>query len=454
MTNDYKKLADEGMSPDELARVFLKNYYQGKELSYPINPFQILSDLGIVFLIRPFKSYEGVYIPAIDEKDIPMVGINLNRPITRQRFSAAHELCHHLKDIGQQFICSSNPKSNIEQYAENFASELLMPTGELRKQVALYEKKGYIDADGVLQVADYFGVSFQSCLYKVAYRLHKIKGDTNARALRELARKYKPNKKRREQGMFEDKLYAQMFDAMEMTFKFTPTKYALQKFKHEYIYHDSRLEGIKIEQETVAEIVTDLRLLQQESKYCKEENQNVIEVAGLTLAYDYAFMEYQSQLSIYDTKSLNEKLFSLAPYPEYGGAYRISNTLVLGGKFETVDYHQISEEMFYLGKEVQNICSNMQEFSLSEYIKEVIHIHHRLTVIHAFRDGNGRTSRAFANMMLLKRNISPMFFREKEKDEYKEALKCVDTTGEYNLLYETFFKSILKSFADLSDFII
>ena len=71
----------------------------------------MLTDQGITFLIRPFKKYEGIYIPATDENDIPIVGINLNRPISRQRFSAAHELCHHLKDINDQFACSANPKS-------------------------------------------------------------------------------------------------------------------------------------------------------------------------------------------------------------------------------------------------------------------------------------------------------------------------------------------------------
>ena len=90
--------------------------------------------------------------------------------------------------------------------------------------------------------------------------------------------------------------------------------------------------------------------------------------------------------------------------------------------------------------------------SLSEYIERVIQIHHRMTVIHAFRDGNGRTTRAFANMMLLKRHVSPVFFKNQEKNEYKEALKIADTTGSYELLYERFFKSILNSFAELSDF--
>lgn len=46
----------------------------------------------------------------------------------------------------------------------------------------------------------------------------------------------------------------------------------------------------------------------------------------------------------------------------------------------------------------------------------------------------------------------PVFFRDKEKDEYKEALKVADLSGQYDMLYERFFKSILSSFAALSDF--
>ena len=146
------------MSADQLANVFLREYYSGKEISYPINPFQMLTDLKIAFLLRPFKKYEGIYIPAEDEEDFPIVGINLLRPIVRQRFTAAHELCHHLKDVHSSFMCATNAKSEIEKYAENFASELLMPTAELRKQAQKYAKGGYVDLDGVLLIADYFGV--------------------------------------------------------------------------------------------------------------------------------------------------------------------------------------------------------------------------------------------------------------------------------------------------------
>ena len=55
-------------------------------------------------------------------------------------------------------------------------------------------------------------------------------------------------------------------------------------------------------------------------------------------------------------------------------------------------------------------------------------------------------------MMLLRRNIYPIFFSGQQKDEYKEALKDADLKGAFENLYECFYKSILNSFSTLSDF--
>ncbi len=453
MTTDYEELANNGMPAAQLAVTFLKEYFKDSEIIYPVNPFQILNDFGIVFLFRALKKYDGIYIPAEDENDFPIVGININRPIARQRFTAAHELCHHLKDLHNGgYVCSANSDAEIEKYAEEFASELLMPTFELQKQVQKYEQNGYIDFDGVLKVADYFGVSFQSCLFKIAYRLHKIKGDTSPDSLNKKAKNYKPTLKRKEFGMYESRLYEQVIDASSATLTFEPTSFQLEKFKINYIFHDSRLEGIDIDQETAAEIVTDLRLYKQESEYCKEENQNIVEVAGLTFVYDYIFEEANSQISIYDANNINQKLYSTAPCPDYGGKYRTIDTLVIGAKFETIPAENVRTEMFYLGKELDSFLNESNELTFSEYIKRVIMFHHRMTVIHPYGNGNGRTSRAFTNMLFIKRHIPPVFFRTNEKDEYKTALHIADTTQNYEPLYERYFKSILKSLAMFTDF--
>ena len=452
MTIDFEQLAKNGMPAEKLANVFLKEYFSDKEVIFPLNPFQMLKEMGVLFTFRPFSKYEGIYIPAADEEDFPLVGINVKRPIARQRFTAAHELCHHLKDVNSGFICTSNSQSEVERYAENFAAELLMPSKVLRKKVEECEVNGYVEFDDVLRIADYFGVSFLACLYRIAYRLHKIKGDTSKDSLSRRATRYKPANKRKELGMYDTVLYEQLFDAIGNCFSISPSQYACQKFKTSYVYNDSRLEGVDIDEETASAIVMDLRLYKQESKFCKETNKNIIEVAGLTLAYDYAFENAESELSIYDAKSLNEKLYSTAVFPEYGGKYRESNTVVTGANFETIDYRKIPEEMYFYDKDVSRFLSQSGEMPVSEYIENVIRLHHRLTIIHAFKDGNGRTSRAFANMMLLKRHIPPVFFKKKEKDEYKEALAFADTSKDYNRLYERFYKSILNAYVELTDF--
>ena len=126
--------------------------------------------------------------------------------------------------------------------------------------------------------------------------------------------------------------------------------------------------------------------------------------------------------------------------------------MVIGTKFETADYSAISEKMFYLDKDVEKLVKNCNKLSYSDYVECVVRIHHKLTIIHPFRDGNGRTSRVFCNMLFLKKNIPPVFFKKQAKDEYKNALAAVDQTGLYDALYETFFKAILESNVELSDF--
>ena len=452
MINDYEALANSGMSADQLASTFFKEYFKDTLPVFPINPFQMLTDLGVPFLFRPFKNYDGLYIPAEDEDDIPFVAINLNRPITRQRYSAAHELCHFLKDSNKQFACVPDSKDEIEKYAERFAAELLMPIVELRKQASKYQKSGFVDLDSVLMIADYFGVSFQACLYRIAYKLHMIEGDIDSKSLRKMIRKYSPDAKRKERGLHNTVLYEQLIDAINTLFIDVLDPYILMRFKSKYIFQDSRMEGIDIDRETAGEIVVDLRINKQNSEYCKEQNQNIIEVAGLTFAYDYAFEECKGLITIYDAKTINEKLFSTAPYPEFGGLYRPTNTLVLGAKFETIDYRDIPKEMKNLDHEVEAFMNSADSLSKSAYIERVATIHHRLTVIHAFRDGNGRTSRVFANMMLLKRDIPPIFFSGDQKTEYKAALKEADLTNSYDSLFECFFKSILNTYASLTDF--
>lgn len=288
----FETEAKQYTDPEKMAAAYLVKYYRNQKIEYPINPFQMLRDEGILFSLRDFNKLEGVYIPGTSSDDIPIVGINANRPITRQRFSAAHELCHHFRDADRQISCPIGNKSAIEVYAEKFAAVLLMPISELRVQVNKRKNSvGTISLDDVLEIADFFGVSFQACLFRIAYLIHAIPGNTEPEELRKRARNYKPDKVRKRRHMTYIKLYEGLIDCYQEQLTFTPTEHARFLFQNEYIYNDSRMEGLDITLEQASEIVTDLRLNMQNSEYCNQENEAFLSIAGHYDMYREIFAE-------------------------------------------------------------------------------------------------------------------------------------------------------------------
>ena len=448
---EFQKTAGFYSDPERMASDFLKQYFVDGNIVFPINPFQMLTDEGILFLIKPFKKLEGVYLPATEETDVPIVGINLNRPITRQRFTAVHELCHHYRDANKQFACPFNKSSQIEIFAENFAAAVLMPLDELRRQVALRQHNGYVDNNAVLEIADYFGVSFESCIHRIAYKLRAIEGDTKHSELLKRIRKYKPDKKREELNMSYSGLYEDLIDSYKDALAFSPNEYARYVFQNEYVYNDSRLEGVDISLDQAAEIVTDLRLHKQNSNYCIEENEAFMSIAGHFSMYQSIFeIPVKETCSVFDTVGLNTKLYSCYPCPEFGGNFRQSDTLVLGAKFETTHFEEIIPELLKLESDLKAWFPARGSMKISEYIENAIVLHHKLTVVHPFADGNGRTLRAFLNMQLVRNGISPLYIKVEEKQAYFHALEIADTTGNYHPLFELIFKVLLRSCSELS----
>lgn len=445
--SEAKKYTD----PEKMAADYLVKYYGNQKIEFPINPFQMLKDEGVLFSLMNFKKLEGVYIPASSEDDVPVVGINANRPITRQRYSAAHELCHHFRDADKEISCPIGSKNVIEKFAERFAAALLMPIGELRAQVNKRRNStNNICFDDVLEIADYFGVSFQACLFRIAYLIHAIPGNTEPEELRKRVNKYGPDKERKRRHMTYSQLYASLIDCFQEQLAFTPSDHARYVFQNEYIYNDSRMEGLDVTVEQASEIVTDLRLNMQNSKYCSEENEAYLSIAGHYDMYREIFAEPVKQsLDIYYMFTLNKLLFSHYPNPEFGGSSRQNNTLVLGAKFETVDYHDIFNELTKVDEVVKDYYSKRDEIPTSEYVKHVVRTHHRITVIHPFPEGNGRTSRAFMNVQLVRAGLTPIYIKVEDKKEYVAALSRADQCGDYDELYEIIFRLILRSYVDL-----
>ena len=423
--DDFKR------NPEGLANAFFQVFPQYCQ-NLPIDPFMILKDLGVKIIFCDFDKLEGLFIPAKNNHQKHLVAINYNRPITRQRFTAAHELCHLLKDLksNSEIQCLISDNSEIEIYANKFASELLMPSELFLEHLTnINFSKHTLSFSKIVKVAHKFGASFQACCIK----LKKLFPNLSYIKIRKI---FKSERERKTQKLTYYKLYEQMIDSWDNIILEKNDIFALNLFKNRYVFNDSRLEGVDATYESVAEIIKDLFLNKQNSIYSNEKYSAFCSIAGHSKLYDWVFNNYKmDNFSIFIIMQLHKILFSYFAAPEFGGKMRQSNTLVVGAKFETSDWHDIPLKLAELDKLVKKLELNYNHYCKSHIISEILNIHHTLTVIHPFPDGNGRVIRAFMNLQLLRYNLLPFYININLKNTYYDSLSIADTTGNIEELF-------------------
>ena len=424
---------------------------QKGKITYPINPFELLKEQQAIITYSDFDKLEGLLLY---DKEKTVVAINMNRPITRQRFTAAHELGHmllHTETKANNFLCPIvGKKSDIEKEADSFASYLLMPTNELNRVVDLYQdEEGKVGLDECLLISEYFGVSFESCVKTICFRIHRFQKELDNDELTKLIRKYRPNSRRKEMFNKTNDLSLLLNAINYSYFSIINLNNIIGiKFIQKLAYHDSRLENLKITQEEVNGIFADLRINGKNSKYCKSENQNIIEVLGNIEMNKYC-LETDEELDIFKIKKLNKLLYKYTPYPEYTGNYRTVNNMILGGAIQPVSFIEILDKIEELDTTIKAAIKNINKYTIAEYISVIAKIHYELTILHPFNDGNGRTIRALTNWLLRLKGLCPIYIDSNNRDEYLKALRKIDEENNYELLEIVIIKSIIRTMAEL-----
>lgn len=115
------------------------------------------------------KNFEGMLAPNEDQSKW-MIAYNSMLPsLGRIRFTKAHELGHYIlhRNLQQEFLCSREDMLNwysgndIEAEADKFASYLLMPLNDFRRQL---DRK--VNLDMLSNCADRYGVSLTAAILK------------------------------------------------------------------------------------------------------------------------------------------------------------------------------------------------------------------------------------------------------------------------------------------------
>lgn len=418
-------LYEVGIRPKELAEKVLHKYYEKDLLveDLPIDPFNILRASGSKFLLLDFDKIDGFYMLHENLDGFGFIGLNKNRHIERIRFSCAHELCHHLKDYK-----SSESRQGIndvvEVYANKFAEHLLMPDHlvlELINQKAInnFEK----DFEKIFEVSLLFGVSLQAMSIKIC---NLIGERFEEKLYNKLRKKLKPKTKKNDYDISLDYiLFKQLidgYDFIQLT-EVSPVKLKTDFLRH-VITHDHMIENGHVSEERISEILAIIRIGNTEELKKIKLDKNEIEVIGQYEMYSKLFDSIEFSDTYDLLTQLHKDFYKYAPYPEVGGMFREASARISGTHVATTLPYLIPTETIDTCSSYDTSKTELIGNSLQ--IELIIKTHHKLTVIHPFIDGNGRTLRALANYQLVGQKMPPVFIKLRDKDRYRQHLARMD----------------------------
>lgn len=127
----------------------------------------LVEGAGIKLYLNDFNFQKTFGLSVNKEDGGPAIIVNNSEAISVERkiFTIAHELGHLLLHKGSFNGEVSEENNAEEKQADMFAGELLMPEEAFFKQWEAHRGISWIDA--VLQIKQYFGVSYQTVLYRL-----------------------------------------------------------------------------------------------------------------------------------------------------------------------------------------------------------------------------------------------------------------------------------------------
>lgn len=172
------------------------------------------------------------------------------------------------------------------------------------------------------------------------------------------------------------------------------------------------------------------------------ENEQLPNLLGLTNCEEIAEAEFEGFLTaeIVFTEHLNTRTRFTCKYIKEIHKLALEHLYTFAGKYRTVNMSKGG----FLFPTARFIPESMQLFETEvlaklpdnyadkhALIKDVAQVHGELLFIHPFREGNGRTSRILANLMVRKQGYEGLRF---DKINFREYIIAVQRVSEKNYL--------------------
>ncbi len=165
-----------------------------------------------------------------------------------------------------------------------------------------------------------------------------------------------------------------------------------------------------------------------------------------------------------DTISEIHKCIFEHAWPEIAGKYRDENLEITDSKHLPPHHSQVHEYMKKAKDELIIRLKNLEKVegliiakdvteevldAIEKIIRTAAWLHHLITNVHPFREGNGRTARLAANLILERYGLVGISIKiEKEnKDDYRNALAQIDQYQDYEPLEGLIYEGLIERYS-------
>ena len=175
------------------------------------------------------------------------------------------------------------------------------------------------------------------------------------------------------------------------------------------------------------------------------------------------FAHSRKEIGIKTILSIHKEIFNDA-WPEIAGKYRDENIKITYSKHLPPHYSEIETLMNKMDYELQIKLRDLKSIEgifgdedldmdiLTVAIDKIIHVaawlHHAITFIHPFREGNGRTARLAANLILERYGLVGISIKieQEDKDRYRKALSQIDIIQDYEPLANLISEGLIERY--------
>lgn len=196
-----------------------------------------------------------------------------------------------------------------------------------------------------------------------------------------------------------------------------------------------------------------------------EEELKNREAIGLIRASRFVrkYARSHKSITIVTIRQIHNEIFRDV-WPEIAGNDRIEPLEISGSNYLPPHHLKVSKLMNQSGKQLsdrlakldgcEGVINNFDEVDdevidcIDRVVEVVAWIHHLVTHIHPFREGNGRTARLAANLILERYGLVGISVKieQQNKTQYCNALHQIDTVKDYQPLKELIYEGLSERY--------